>query len=77
MDFLTIGYYLLVLVGLYLVASSIYNIVMAGNRSGWIVNGISAAIGGAIAYFAWTRATAPPPSFIQQTMTAGSRKRWY
>lgn len=76
MDLLTIGYYFLILVGLYLVGSSIYNIVVSGNRSGWIVNGISAAIGGAIAYFAYSK-VANPPSVIQQAMTAGSRRRWW
>jgi hypothetical protein len=74
MDFSTLGYYALLLVGLYLVGSSIYNIVMAGNRSGWIVNGISTAIGGAIAYFAWSKISAPAP--LIPPMSGGKRK-WY
>ena len=76
MDLLTIGYYFLVLVGLYLVGTAIYNIVMVGNRDGWILNGITAAIGGGIAYFAYSKVAAPP-SVIQQAMSAGSRKRWW
>jgi hypothetical protein len=54
-------HYIVMLIALYLVGSSIYNIVLAGNRSGWIVNGISAAIGGGMALFAFNGLTAPPP----------------
>lgn len=47
--------------------------MMAGNQSGWIVNGITAAIGGGLAFWAWSGITAPvipPPMF-------GGRRRWY
>ena len=33
---------------------------MAGNQAGWIVNGISAAIGGAFLIVAWTGISTPP-----------------
>ena len=65
-------HYLVLLVALYLVGSSIYNLVMAGNRSGWIVNGISAAIGGGLAFYAWNGINTPeiPPPLL------GGRRRW-
>ena len=65
-------HYLVLLVALYLVGSSIYNLVMAGNQSGWIVNGISAAIGGGLAFYAWNginTPVVPPPMF-------GGRRRY-
>ena len=60
------------LLALYLIGSSLYNIVMAGNQAGWIVNGITAAIGGGLAFWAWTGITAPvvPPPIL------GGRRRW-
>jgi len=60
------------LIALYLIGSSIYNIVMAGNQSGWIVNGVTTAIGGGLAFWAWSGITAPvlPPPFI------GGRRRY-
>uniref|UniRef100_A0A6C0JLK7 Uncharacterized protein n=1 Tax=viral metagenome TaxID=1070528 RepID=A0A6C0JLK7_9ZZZZ len=66
-------HYLAMLVALYLIGSSIYNIVMAGNQSGWIVNGVTTAIGGAMAYYAYSGITAPvlPPPFV-----GGKRYRW-
>jgi len=53
------------IVALYLIGSSIYNIVMSGNRSGWIINGISAAIGGGLAFWCYTGIVTPvvPPMF--------------
>jgi len=65
-------HYLVLLIALYLVGSSIYNIVMSGNRSGWIVNGISTAIGGGLVFWAWSGITAPvmPPPLL------GGRRRW-
>jgi hypothetical protein len=57
-------HYLVLAIALYLVGSSIYNIIMAGNRSGWIVNGISAAIGGGLVFWAWSGITTPPPSIL-------------
>lgn len=61
------------LIALYLIGSSIYNLVMAGNQSGWIVNGISAAIGGGLAFYAYSGITAPvlPPPML------GGRKYRY
>jgi len=46
---------------------------MAGNQSGWIVNGISAAIGGGLAFYAYSGITAPvlPPPML------GGRKYRY
>jgi len=66
-------HYLVMLIALYLVGSSIYNIVMAGNRSGWIVNGVTTAIGGGMAYYAYSGITAPvlPPPLV-----GGKRYRW-
>lgn len=60
------------LLALYLIGSSLYNIVMAGNQAGWIVNGITAAIGGGLAFWAWTGITAPvvPPPIL------GGRRRY-
>lgn len=65
-------HYLVMLLALYLIGSSLYNIVMAGNQAGWIVNGITAAIGGGLALWAWTGITAPvvPPPIL------GGRRRW-
>jgi hypothetical protein len=65
-------HYLVMIIALYLIASSIYNIVMAGNQSGWIVNGVTTAIGGGLAFWAWSGITAPvlPPPFI------GGRRRY-
>jgi len=65
-------HYLVMLLALYLIGSSLYNIVMAGNQAGWIVNGITAAIGGGLAFWAWTGITAPvvPPSIL------GGRRRY-
>uniref|UniRef100_A0A6C0EUB7 Uncharacterized protein n=1 Tax=viral metagenome TaxID=1070528 RepID=A0A6C0EUB7_9ZZZZ len=66
-------HYLVMLIALYLIGSSIYNLVMAGNQSGWIVNGISAAIGGGLAFYAYSGITAPvlPPPML------GGRKYRY
>jgi len=60
------------LIALYLIGSSIYNIIMSGNQSGWIVNGVTTAIGGGLAYYAWSGITAPvlPPPLI------GGRRRY-
>jgi hypothetical protein len=65
-------HYLVMLLALYLIGSSLYNIVMAGNQAGWIVNGITAAIGGGLAFWAWTGITAPvvPPPIL------GGRRRY-
>ena len=45
---------------------------MSGNRSGWIVNGISAAIGGGLVFWSWSGITAPviPPPLL------GGRRRY-
>jgi hypothetical protein len=66
-------HYIGVLIGLYLVGSSIYNIVMSGNRSGWIINGVSTAIGGGLLWWASSGIMTPvvPPSII-----GGRRYRW-
>ena len=53
-------HYLLLLIALYLVGTSIYNVVMAGNQAGWVINGISAAIGGGFLVWAWSGLTASP-----------------
>ena len=60
------------LLALYLIGSSLYNIVMAGNQSGWIVNGITAAIGGGLAFWAWTGITAP----VVSPPILGGRRRY-
>lgn len=67
-------HYLVMIIGLYLLTTSLYNIAMAGNRAGWIVNGISCAIGGGLMYYAYVGITAPVPLLP----TAGGRRRnWY
>jgi len=68
-------HYLILIVGLYLLATSLYNIAMAGNRAGWIVNGISSAIGGAMIYYAYVGITTPPP-FLAPVL-GGRRGKWY
>jgi hypothetical protein len=67
-------HYLGVLIGLYLVGSSIYNIVMSGNRSGWIVNGISTAIGGGLLW--WASSGIMTPVYVPPPMLGGRRYRW-
>jgi len=64
-------HYLAMLIGLYLIATSLYNIVMSGNQAGWIINGISCAIGGGLAYFAFVGITTPAPLPI-----LGGRRRY-
>jgi len=44
---------------------------MSGNRSGWIVNGVSAAIGGGLVFWAWSGITAPAV-----TPLLGGRRRY-
>jgi hypothetical protein len=63
------------IVGLYLLATSLYNIAMAGNRAGWIVNGISCAIGGGLMYYAYVGITTPPPFSLP--VAGGRRRKWY
>lgn len=46
---------------------------MAGNRSGWIVNGITTAIGGGLAYFAYSGITAP----VLPPLVGGKRYKFY
>jgi uncharacterized membrane protein len=67
-------HYLVMIVGLYLLATSLYNIAMAGNRAGWIVNGISSAIGGAMIYYAYVGITTPAPLL---PTALGGRRKWY
>jgi hypothetical protein len=62
-------HYLLLLVALYLVGTSLYNVVMAGNQAGWVINGISAAIGGGLLVWAWGGIMAPPATVL------GGRRR--
>ena len=47
---------------------------MIGNRSGWIVNGVSIAIGSGVLWWAWGGITAPPPMMTQ--IIGGRRRRW-
>jgi len=69
-------HYLVMIIGLYLLATSLYNIAMAGNQAGWIVNGISSAIGGAMIYYAYVGITAPAPLALPPAV-GGRRRKWY
>jgi hypothetical protein len=62
-------HYLLLLIALYLIGTSIYNVVMAGNQAGWVINGISAAIGGGFLMWASSGLSAPPAPVL------GGRRR--
>ena len=57
-------HYIILVIGLYLVGTSLYNIVMAGNRAGWVINGISAAIGGGFLVWASGGLTAAPAAVL-------------
>ena len=72
-------HYLSLLVGLYLVGSAIYSMVMVSGTlySRWISNGIYAAIGVAIVMWSWSGITAPPPGSIPGITMAGGRRRWW
>ena len=54
---------------------------MAGNQSGWIVNGLTTAIGGGMAFYAWSGINAPaavvamPATPLLPTFTGGFFKR--
>jgi hypothetical protein len=66
-------HYLALLVGLYLVATSLYHLIMFRGVTGYVMNGISLAIGVALAYYGYAGVTAPvvpPPIF------SGGRKLW-
>jgi hypothetical protein len=65
-------HYLGLVVGLWLIATSLYNIVVAGNRSGWVINGISTAIGGGLAMWAYSGLMAPPAI----ALPIGGRRRY-
>jgi hypothetical protein len=55
MSFDKVGAILMFLIGIYLVSVTIYNIVNIGNQAGWIMNGLVAAVGGAMIYYSWSR----------------------
>jgi hypothetical protein len=65
-------HYLALLAGVYLVASSIYNMVLNRNTSGYVMNGISLVIGVALAWYGYAGVTAPviPPPLL------GGRRRY-
>jgi hypothetical protein len=65
-------HYIFLLFGIYLVASSLYNIVINGNPSGWIVNGVSVIIGVVLTMWSWGAINTPPPMSI----LGGGRRRW-
>jgi hypothetical protein len=65
-------HYIVLVIALYLVGSSIYNIVMSGNQAGWIVNGITTAIGGGLALFAWNGINAPAPMLSAPLLSSGT-----
>ena len=64
-------HYVTLVVGLYLLATSIYNIVANNNKTGMIFNGGSAAIGGAITYGAIQDIRTPAAIIM------GGVRRWY
>jgi len=67
-------HYLALLAGVYLVASSVYNMVMNRNTAGYVMNGISLAIGVALAYYGYAGVTAPVvPAPIFQGGRRGGR----
>lgn len=56
-------HYIALLVGLYLVGSSLYTLVTgrALGTAGYVINGVYIAIGGYMAYWAYGSITAPAP----------------
>jgi hypothetical protein len=67
-------HYIALLVGLYLVGSSLYTVITGKiyGVTGYVINGLYIAIGGYMAYWAYGTITAPAP-LLQMT---GGRK-WY
>lgn len=58
------------LIGLYLVASALYNVFGRGNSTGWIWNGVYIGIGVVILLMSYS-SPAPP------TLLGGKRKYYY
>jgi hypothetical protein len=69
-------HYLILLVGLYLVGSAVYSMVMTRGPwfSRYVFNGLYIAIGIAITNWAW--ANRNPPSAIAQLMQQGGRRSY-
>ncbi len=73
-------HYLSLLVGLYLIGSAVYSMVMVSGTlySRWISNGIYAAIGVGITMWSWSGITAPPPGSIPAIIQGGRRGgKWW
>ena len=72
-------HYLILLVGLYLLGSSMYSMAMVRGTlyNRWISNGIYAAIGVAIAMWSWGKINAPPPGIYDTVMSGGRRNHKY
>ena len=71
-------HYLALLVGLYMIGSAVYSMVMVSGTlySRWVSNGIYTAIGVAIAMWSWSGITAPSP-IAQASAMMGGRRRWH
>jgi hypothetical protein len=65
-------HYLAILVGIYMVASALYTIIKSRGTVSYVFNGIYIAIGGYIAWWAYSALTAPPPLIMM-----GGRRRWW
>lgn len=54
-------HYILVLVGLYFVGFAIYNIIYNRTKTSMIMSGVQIVLGGGVAYYGYSSATAPEP----------------
>lgn len=72
-------HYLTLLVGLYLVGSAIYSMVMVPGTmySRWISNAIYAVIGGVIVWWSWSGINTPAvPAYVSTPGMMGGRRRY-
>lgn len=73
-------HWLLVIAGLYLVASGIYSIVTNRSMQNIIMSGVQVAIGAAVGWYGYSSATAtpsivpPPVANVASTMMGGLRR---
>ena len=54
-------HYILILVGLYFVGSAIYSIISNRSLTNIILSGVQIVLGGGVAYYGYSAATAPEP----------------
>lgn len=72
-------HYLALLVAIYLVASSVYSMIMGYGTiyTRWVFNGLYIAIGIAVGMWAWSGITAVPTPIMQATTMMGGRRKWW